>query len=388
MAEELTKEEKPCILFVVNVAWFFVSHRLPIAIAAQKAGYDVHVAAAEDSEVVKIRQANITFHSIPLSRSGVSLVGEMRSLIALFRLYRTLRPYLVHHITIKPVIYGGMIARLLNVPAVVNAVPGLGYVFSGKGIKIRILRECIKNAYRVSFGHHSSRVIFQNPADRDLFLKSGVVKESQVIMIPGSGVDLGKFVPQPEPEGIPIVILASRLLWDKGVGEFVEAATCLKIKGVKARFVLVGNSDTDNPGAVPESNLVEWQNTGIIEWWGYQQEMEKVFSSTHLVCLPSYYKEGMPKVLLEAAACGRAIITTDMPGCRDTVENGESGLLVPGRDSQALAYAMECLICDSDKRQQFGKCARNLAEKKFSLNDVIEKTLALYDNLCERKMHR
>ena len=369
------------ILFVVNDAPFFLSHRLPLALAARAVGYEVHVATPRSARVEIILSHGLQHHVIPLSRQGMRVFTELRSMAALWWLYRRLQPDLVHHVTIKPVLYGGLAARLAGVPAMVSAVTGLGYVFANQSGQAVRLRRFVKEAYHLALGHPHSRVIFQNPDDQALFIGDGLVSPERASLICGSGVDLSVFASRDEPKGDPpVVMLASRMLWDKGVGEFVEAARCLRGEGVAARFVLVGDSDPGNPSAVPKEQLESWRDHRVVEWWGARDDMPATLAQAHLVCLPSY-REGAPKVLLEAAACGRAIVTTDTPGCREIVKQGVNGLLVPVRDGVALAGAVRRLLDDPEERQRMGAAGRRRAEQEFAIEKVIESTLDLYRDL-------
>ncbi|MBU4220137.1 MAG: glycosyltransferase family 4 protein [Euryarchaeota archaeon] len=375
----------PCkLLFVVNDATYFISHRLPIAIAARNEGFDVHVAAPEGYATTAIVDAGFTYHPIPLTRKGTNPWKEFNSIIALLRLYCRLQPYLVHHVTIKPMIYGGIAARLMQVPAVINAVTGLGYVFIAKGFKALLLRSAVKLGYRAAFSNRNQRVIFQNPDDSSTFLKAGIVASRDIVLIRGSGVDTSIFAPQPEPQVTPLVVLPSRMLWDKGAGEFVNAAKLLQAKGVVARFVLVGETDPGNPAAVPTVQLEAWRDSGVVEWWGRSNNIPAIFAQAHVVCLPSY-REGVPKVLIEAAACGKSIVTTDVPGCREIVRHGENGLLVPVRDSKALADALQILIENPALRAQMGARGREIAVAEFSEEQVIKETLSVYNELLKDK---
>jgi len=374
------KSEGKRILYVGNDADYFLSHRLPLAKAAQSSGYDVHVATPDGSGVERIVGEGFTFHPILLNRMGISPFQEIKSLLDIYKLYRELQPALVHHVTIKPVLYGGMMARLAGIPAVVSTVSGLGYVFISRGFKAKLGRSIVKFLYRLALGHDNNVVIFQNPDDKNLFLGSGMITKGRVALIKGSGVDLRAFAPMAEPGAIPLIILASRMLWDKGVGEFVEAARLLQNAGIKARFALVGDTDPGNPAAVPTSQLEDWKRDGVVEWWGRRDDMPNVFAQAHVVCLPSY-REGLPKVLIEAAACGRPIITTDVPGCREVVRDGENGLLVPIRDAVALATALRKLIEDPELRRRMGKKGRELAVTEFSVETVVNESLGIYREL-------
>lgn len=379
----------PKLLFVLNEAYFFLSHRLPVAQAAQAAGFEVHVAAPADHvwapdgfSTTKIEKQGFVFHPIPLSRRGTNPIMEIRTFVALWRLYRQLRPAIVHHLTIKPILYGGIAARLARVPFVVYSVTGLGQIFTGAGIVPASRRAMVVALMRRSMRHLNSRVIFQNSTDRDHLVARDVVKLSDTRLILGSGVDVDRFRATEAPEtGEPIVVLCSRLIWEKGVGEFVEAAQTLLAQGVVARFVLVGDTNPTNPHAVPRDTLESWVRDGLVEWWGFREDMEVVLSESHVVCLPSSYGEGVPKILLEAAASARPIVATDIAGCREAVEDRVSGLLVPPQDPPALADALRWLIEDRDLRTRMGGAGRALAEAKFDERNTAAATVHVYEEL-------
>ncbi|WP_103027989.1 glycosyltransferase family 4 protein [Salinibacter altiplanensis] len=371
------------LLFVANRAEFFFSHRLPVAHAAQERGLEVHVATPKDPYVPDLKAHELIWHELELEGKSLNPIQEFRTLLHLIQLYRAVRPELVHHIAFKGILYGSIAARIARVPRVVNSFTGLGHLFSADTPKIRLVRWIALQASRFGFGHPQSRTIFQNPDNIDEFVERGVLSQNQVRLIKGSGVDVSTFEPASQPGGTPIVILASRLVWDKGVGEFVEAARLLKQKGTDARFALVGKSDPLNPNAVPEDQLKAWDEEGPVEWWGFQENMPSIFANTHVVCLPSYYREGVPKVLIEAAACERPIVTTDMPGCREIVHDGKNGLLVPPKDSKSLAGALKEVISNPEKRTEMGAYGRRLVKDEFSLERVVQDTMDVYDELLE-----
>lgn len=368
----------PRLVYLVTVDWYFCSHRLPLAVAARDAGYQVSVVTQVDAHGELIRDHGLDLVPIRFPRAAGRPLQDLRVLASLPRIYSRLRPHLAHHVAIKPVLYGAPAAALARVPATVNAVAGLGYAFTGE----RALGAGMRLPLRLALRRSSAWSILQNADDRTALERSGLVAPERVRLIRGSGVDLERFVAQPEPCGDPVVLLASRLLWDKGVGEFVQAARSLREAGVKARFVLVGEPDVENPSAVPAASLQAWQGEGVIEWWGRRDDMPAVLAGAHVFCLPSY-REGMPKVLLEAAACGRAAVSTAVSGCRDAVRDGVTGLLVPPRDSDALAAALGRLIADAALRGTMGRAARTLAEAEFGVERVIEQTLALYEEALE-----
>jgi len=370
------------LLFVVNHAGFFISHRLPLALAARDAGYDVHVATPQSKHVPQLQATGITWHELRLSRSGLSPIGEWQSFRGLCELYRQLRPRLVHHVTSKPVLYGTVAARVTGTHAVVNAISGMGHVFAQGDLPHRLLRAGVSIIYRLALRHPRMRVIVQNREHRELFLKRSWVRDSDMVLIPGSGVDVDRFVPRLGDHVGPIrILMAARLLYTKGVEEFVAAARLFRKRKLDARFILVGEPDPDNPGSVPQEVLRQWHAEGSIEYRGRQEDMSSVFAESDIVCLPTYYGEGIPKVLVEAAACGLPIVTTDWPGCREIVEHGINGLLVPIRNSDALATALATLAGDPALRKAMGRRGRARAEGEYSLDSIISKTLAVYADL-------
>lgn len=368
----------PKLLYVVNIPRFFVSHRLTLALAAQSAGFEVHVATSDhDKENVQtILDSGLPFHPLQLSQHGTNPFAELKTINAIRKLYNELQPDLIHHVSIKPVIYGGIAAKLTRRKAIVNAMSGLGYVFIGKGIKPNILRLLTRPAFKFAMAGKGVRIIFQNPDDRQLFIDRGLVNPMKSILIRGSGVDETYFVPKPEPlDNLPIVLFAGRLLWQKGIGEFTEMARHLK---GKARFVVVGYEESTSPLNVPASQLEAWEAEGLIEWGGKRDDMPDVYASSNIVCLPSTYGEGVPKVLIEAASCARACVTTDTAGCREIVKHGVNGLLVPPNDLDKLTSAVEYLIDNPGQRQQMGANGRQLVLNDFTFRQVAEETFTLY----------
>jgi glycosyltransferase involved in cell wall biosynthesis len=384
-SDEATTARRPGtrLLFVVNHAGFFISHRLKLALAARDAGYDVHVATPRSKHVPQLQGTGITWHELRLSRSGMNPLAEWRSFRRLCELYRSLRPDLVHHVTSKPVLYGTIAARITGTPAVVNAISGMGHAYAGGGLIARWLRAGVLAGYRFALRHPRMRLIVQNRDHRRLFASLRWIRAADVVVVPGSGVDLRRFVPRPTQRGGTVrIVLASRLIYTKGVGEFVAAARLLKQRGLDVQCVLVGEPDPDNPASIPATVLQRWHSEGVIDYTGRQEEMPLVFADTDIVCLPTYYGEGIPKVLVEAAACGLPIVTTDWPGCREVVAHGDNGLLVPIRNPEALAAALETLARDAGLRQEMGRRGRARIEGEYSLDSVICRTLVLYRELA------
>lgn len=371
---------KKRLLFVVNDAAFFISHRLPIALSAQRNGYEVRIASMPGPAVAEINKHGFSHYELPLTRSGKNPISELWVMFSIYRLFRRWRPDLVHLVTIKPVIYGNIAARLAGVHGVVAAVSGLGFVFMAAGLKASLVRTGVKWLYRFAFGKKNLRVIFQNPDDRDVLLGMAALDPRKVEMIRGAGVDLTHYSALPEPAGRPVVSLAARLLVDKGVGEFIEAARLLKQRGVDVRFCLIGDTDPGNPSSLTSNDLDALHEEGLVELLGFRKDVAQLFANSHIVVLPSY-REGLPKALVEAAACGRAVVTTDVPGCRDAIEPDVTGLLVPVRDPSALADAIQRLIDDPKLRQQMGRAGRELAEREFAIEKVVRQHLDIYQEL-------
>ncbi len=374
---------RPKLLFLVTEDWYFWSHRLPVARAALRSGYEVVVAARVSRYSQEIRDEGFRLVPLQLSRENYSPLHDIRAIRELKRIYRREQPDIVHHVALKPILYGSIAALSQKGVLVINALAGLGYLVASSSVKAWCLRQVVWNALRFLLNRPSSHVLLQNQEDRQLLITKLGIPPEKTTIIRGSGVDVNVFQPAPEPGGIPIVLLPSRMLWNKGIIDFVEAARLLRQKSMVARFVLAGDSDPGSPSAIPREKLIEWQNEGTVEWWGHQQSMPQTLQESTLVCLPSHGGEGVPKALIEAAASGRAIVTTDVPGCRDIVRHGINGLLVQPKNSAALAAAIEELIKDDGRRRQMGSHGREIAVNEFSQETVVEQTLALYEKLLK-----
>lgn len=365
------------LLFFVNSPEFFLSHRLPLAIAARDVGFEVHIATSPGRGANIISDYGFMHHAIPLMRRGRNPLVEAKILLRISRLILQVRPDILHLVTVKPVIYGGLAARLSPKTFVVAAISGLGTVFVERGKKLSLMRHVLGVLYRLALGREYTHVIFQNDDDRGVLRSIGALSRASTSLIKGSGVLLEDYTFQDEPTGCPVVTFAARLLADKGVREFVGAARLLRSRGVKAQFMLVGSTDPGNLTSISDGELDAWARSGVVEVLGYREDIEDVLSHSNLVVLPSY-REGLPKVLIEAAACGRAIVTTDVPGCRDAVIPNETGLLVPARDVTALADAIQTLIDDPVRRRGMGAAGRALAEREFGIERVIDAHLEIY----------
>jgi glycosyltransferase involved in cell wall biosynthesis len=361
----------PKLLIVVSEDWYFLSHRLALGVAARAAGYEVAVVTRTGAQRARIEVAGLRVVDFAMQRRGLNPFGLLREAWALARIYWRERPDLVHHVALRPVVVGALAARLAGVRGVVSAVTGMGFLFTDGG-RLPWVRRAVQRVLPRLL--RRGLTIVQNDDDARA-LRSFGLPATQLRLIAGAGVDTQRFAPGPPPDGAPVVMLAARLLRDKGVAEFVAAARALQDSG--ARFVLVGDPDPDNPATITPAELDAWVAEGVVEWWRSRDDMPATLRQAHVFCLPSY-REGLPKVLLEAMACGLPCIATDAPGCRDAVRDGDNGLLVPVKDAPALATAMRRLLDDAALRQRMGARGRARAVAEFGQQRVIEATLAVY----------
>lgn len=367
------------ILYLVTEDWYFWSHRLPMARAARAAGADIVVACRVTNHGDRIRDEGFELVEIPFDRSGLNPVRDFGTVRHILSAYKTVRPDLVHHVALKPSLYGALAAWLAGVPAVINAMAGMGFMFISDSFKARLLRPAIKQAFSWFNNRRNTRVIVQNGDDARLFERDFGVKADHIRIIPGSGVDIEKFQPSPESSGMPVAVCISRMLWDKGIGELVEAARLLKKRGVALTIRLVGPTDA-NPASVSPDQLARWQQEGVVDVAGASDDVSGEYARAHIAVLPSY-REGLPKSLLEAAACGRPMVATDVPGCREVCLDGRTGLLVPAQSVDALADALQRLASDPSLRQLFGAEARHLVETKLADHVIAGQTVDLYVEL-------
>ena len=367
------------LIFVVSVDWFFVSHRLPIALEAIKKGYEVTVMAVEEGHQGDfIRSHGIQFIPLPSTRAGMNILRELRVLLLMFLTYLREKPDIVHHVGVKPVTYGSLICKILRIDLVVNALAGMGFLFINSE-KSKWAHQLIIQLFKWGFKNPNIQFILQNEDDYALIDGLNVLEKNQLFLIKGSGVDVNKFSFSEEPQTAKLkVLLPARMLWDKGVGEFVNAASILydNYKD-QVDFILCGKVDMGNKAGIPEEQLIAWNKQRVVKWIDYQEDMVKTLHTSHIIVLPSY-REGLPKALIEACAVGRPIVTTDVPGCRTIVQDGENGILVPVKNQEALARAIEKLIIDKSLRTTMGRLGREKVEKGFTIEKVVEKTLQIY----------
>ena len=370
------------LFIVVNVDWFFLSHRKDIALSAQKNGYGVTVVTKDTGKQQYIEALGLKVIDLPMNRSGQNIIEELYTCWFLYRLYRRKKPDIVHHVGLKTILWGTLAAKLAKVHGVVNAVSGLGIFFSEENTSL--VSKLLPRVLRFSHHRKNLAVIFQNEEDKGLFLKNRIIKEEQAFMIKGSGVDLNQYCYTPELESQKIkVLLTARMIVEKGVFVLVDAALKLKEKyRDKVEFLLCGGLD-DNPKAIKEEELKSVCDGGYIQWLGYRTDVLELLKSCHIVAFPSYYKEGLPKSLIEAAAVGRPIVTTNSIGCKETVVDGYNGYLIPVKDSDTLAKKLNLLFEDENLRQNMGRNSRILAEKDFSIENVIRRHLEIYSQLSK-----
>lgn len=369
------------VVLFANTDWYLFNFRLSLAEKLRESGYDVLMISPPGDYGERLRSLGYRWQALPMNRRSLNPLSELRLLFYLIRLFRAEKPAIVHGFTIKAAVYGAVAAKVARVPAIVSSVNGLGYVFISRHIKARLLRPVVRLAMRFAFSGRRCRVIVQNPADRDEFVSEGIVPAGFIHLIPGSGVDCRVFSPHSDDaragERLRI-LLPSRLLWDKGVGEFVEASRILGQD--RFRFQIAGDIDHGNPAAVSTVETDAWRNAGLVELLGHVDDMAGLLQVVDMVVLPSY-REGLPKSLIEASACGKPIVATDVPGCRDVVDDGVNGLLVPVRDGQALADAIRTLADNPAMRKQMGKAGRQRALATFDKDIIVRETVEIYESI-------
>ena len=368
------------LILSANTDWYLFNYRLALAEAARQHGYQVTLVSPPGPYVAELQQRGFRWLRWDLERRRTNPLTELPSLLAIATIYQRERPDLAHHHTVKPVLYGSLATKMLGQPAIVNSITGRGYMYQSQSQGARLLRRLVEPLYRLAFSFPRGAVIFENESDRQYFLKQGLISEDRTWLIPGVGVDPERFTPQPIPPEPVVILLAGRMLWDKGVGVLVEAARLLR-RRTTARVVLVGTPDPGNPATIDESILTQWNQEGVIEWWGWHADMPSMYNQSHVVALPTAYGEGVPTVLLEAAACAKPLVASDIPGCRDVIQEGVNGILVPPNDSQALADALEHLVRNPQLRSRMGAAGRQLVLEKFTYEQINTATLEVYQHV-------
>jgi glycosyltransferase involved in cell wall biosynthesis len=371
------------IILFANTDWYLYNFRLPLAKFLKEKGIEIVLISPHGDYVSRLKEAGFRHISLPMERRSLNPWQEAKLLTHLTKLYTKEKPDLVHHFTIKSVIYGSLAAQLAGIQARVNAVTGLGHVFTSKSWQARLLRPLVKSLFRIALRGQQSRLIVQNPDDYQSFLETRLAPLNSLRLIRGSGVDTERFQPShPSPAEVENrqvlrVLLATRLLWEKGIGEYVEAARLLKPRYPFIEFLLAGSPDSGNPASVPPEQIMAWEREGMITALGQVENMENLLRQVDLAVLPSY-REGTPRSLLEAAACGLPIVTTDVPGCREIVQPGVNGLLVPCRNAQKLAVAIQEMVENPEARTRMGKASRAKVLAEFDQRIVLEKTYEVY----------
>jgi glycosyltransferase involved in cell wall biosynthesis len=365
-------------LLFANTAWYLYNFRLSLAEALRSQGHEVVLISPADDNADKLSSAGFRWIEFPFSRKGRNPLQEIGTILNLVKIYQFEKPDFVHHFTVKCVLYGSLAAKISRINHIINAITGLGYVFIGNNSAQKVLRPVIMLLYKICL--RGTQVIFQNQDDLNQFNEMHLINLDQATIIRGSGVDVKRFVVSPLPENRQVVVLPARMLWDKGVGEFVAAARALLLEGLDARFVLAGDTDEHNPAAISSTILNEWQKEGVVEWVGWQSDMPAVYASANIVCLPSY-REGLPKTLIEAAACGRPLVAVDVPGCREVVIPNETGLLAKVKDVPSLVDCLRTLLLDREAQHRMGSNARTLVENEFSKERIVTETLMVYSKL-------
>jgi glycosyltransferase involved in cell wall biosynthesis len=373
------------VLFA-NTDWYLYNFRRSLALALRDAGHEVILLTPPGGYGERLRELGFRWQPAPMERRSLNPLREALLLEWLRRFAARERPDLIHGFTIKCAVYGSLAARLAGVPARVSAVAGMGYVFTSNDVRARLLRPVVRALMRVALDGDRARLILQNSDDVAFFQAAGLVESCRVRLIPGSGVDCERFSP-PKPARVPAaprsrfrIVLPARLLWDKGIAEYIEASRLLRAEGLPIEFLLAGKPDPGNPAAVPPSLLDQWVREGVVEWLGHVDDMATLLGSVDAVVLPSY-REGLPKGLIEAAACGLPLVTTDVPGCREVVTHEEDGLIVPVKNANALAAAVRRLQAHPELCVRLGSAARRKALTRFDERIVVTSTISVYKEL-------
>ena len=375
-----TGRARPRLVYLVTEDWYFLSHRLPMARAARDMGFEVHVAARVREGRARIEAEGFILHALPWRRADLGF-GTFAAVAAIRSLYGDIEPDLVHHVALKPALLGSIAALGLGRP-VINGIAGLGFLFSSDRLLARSLRRPFAAVLAWLMNRPLTAALVQNPDDRAALIRIGV-HPGRIALIPGSGVDTDALTPFPEPEGPFTAALVARMLEAKGVREAVEAHRRLRARGLDVNLLLAGAPDPENPGTIQESELESWRGIPGLHWLGHVEDIREVWAAAHVAILPSSYGEGVPKSLLEAAACGRPIVATDLPGCREIARAGINAVHVPPRDAEALARAVATLMHEPELRRRFGAASRRLAVEEFSAARIGAETAALYRKMLE-----
>ena len=369
------------IILAANTDWYLFNFRMTLAEDLRRSGHEVVLVSPPGKYTELMQASGFQWVEWDVSRKAMSPLGEFRAVSRLLKIYLTIKPDITHHSTMKPVLYGSIAARRAKVSGIVNSITGLGYIWLSSSRKAKALRPLMKLMFKNSLRGHKVRLIFENSSDQDFFIRERLVHSEQTVVIPGVGVDSDRFSPSPEPVGKPVILFPSRILWDKGVGDLIEAARILH-KTHDIRIVLAGKPDPGNPTSVDENTIHIWVKEGLVEYWGWMEDMAQVYHQSQIVTLPSLY-EGVPTALLEAASCERPIVATDVPGCRAIIRDGVNGFLVPVHNPQALADALGKLLQDASLRHKMGKAGRKIILEEFAVQIVNQRTIAVYNEMVK-----
>lgn len=372
------------VLFFVNDLPAFFIQRLNLAQHVKESGYEVIIASPENQKVDDLKELGFSHQTIPVNRKSLNIFSGIVVIYRLIRIIKKIKPDILHNVSSKQVIYGSIAARICGVKKIINLINGLGWIYvERRGIAVKILRSLVSTLYKLALSNKNIIVIFQNPDDKQYFLDRNILDESQIKVILGSGVNTDKY--KPSVEEIPTnqskikIIFLSRMLWVKGVKYLIDAVRILKSRSLEFELNLVGQPDLGNPDSIPYKTLESWEKNGLINYKGFINDPIKIIQSADVVVLPTYLREGVPLSLIESASCGKPIVTTDVPGCREIVIDGLNGFLIPPKDTIALSESLEKLIINEPLRKKFGEESRKLALKSFSKEIVNKKTLELYE---------
>ena len=374
------------LLIVVNELSYFISHRLNVATEAKKKGYEVYICYGEN----KIKKNNFKikkyfkFFHVLINRGNINPFTELNSIYSIYCLIKKINPSVLHLVTLKPCLYGGIASFFLNIKAIIFALPGLGTIYNSKKIKFIIIKNLTNFFFKILFRINNCFLLLQNNSDKRYFLKKKIIDKNKVKIIKGSGVNLSNYQFVKERANPIVISFISRLIIEKGIEYFISAAEIIKKRtNLNLRFRVYGSIDPGNPQSITKIELKKWKKDGFVEFFGYSKNINNVLKNTNIVCLPSFYGEGLPRILLEAAAAGRSVVTTNHPGCRDSIIPNVTGYLVPIKNSKQLADKLEFLASKNKIRSRMGKNARIFAEKNFSTNFIAQKHMKLYKKLTK-----
>ena len=374
----------PNILFIVTEDWYFYSHRKHLAKSAIEKGYKVALISNFSKHKALIEEIGIITYNWNLNRSSKNIFKEFGAIKTLFLHFKNFRPDLIHAVAIKPVLYSSIVCSLMQKKNRVFALAGLGFIFISEKKRVLILKYLMKFLLKLLLKGENTRLILQNPEDKRSILNARIIDENNICLSRGAGVDTKSFTKAPFPTGLPVVCLPSRMLWAKGISDFIECAKIINKNKKIGRFALVGQPDIKNPDSIPVIQLKNWHESGVIEWWGYQADMVTVYHRSTIVCLPTIYGEGLPKVLLESASCGRPIVSYDVPGCREIVKNNHNGFLVEPKNINSLVNSITKLLDDSKLCTEYGENGIKHVKKYFTQERIAEETISCWEGLLKK----